>query len=230
MMNSIASSSRQVFRRTRIASRALSTATEQTSAAVAAPAAPSASPLPAAYRSQTTTPTAPSPSSPQTFLSPTSFSSARRGDNPYKLHVFATRNNTILTLTHTPGYSSPTSIADQSSSAPHHPVAWVSAGSAGYKGAARGTYDAAVEASLRMLKKIEELVDPPIGSGGQRRKVKSPPPTELEVVWKGFGQGRDAVFRSLMGGEGDKVRYLVSRVTDAVSFWLSCRAIPGSVR
>ncbi|KAL8292986.1 hypothetical protein RQP46_000680 [Phenoliferia psychrophenolica] len=227
VVNSIASSSRSLLRRTPLASRALSTAPEQTSSApTSAPAAASAaSILPAAFRSQTPNPpssTTPSSTTPTTRFSssastyvPTNFSSARREYNPYKLHVFSTRNNTILTLTHTPGFTSPTSIADQASSAPHNPVAWVSGGSAGYKGAARGTYDAAVEVSLRMIKKVEELVDPPIGSGGQKRKVKSPAPTELEVIWKGFGQGRDAVFRSLMGGEGEKIRHLVKRVTDA---------------
>jgi hypothetical protein len=68
-----------------------------------------------------------------------------------------------------------------------------------------------------MFKKITDLVDPPIGSGGQRKKVIWAAPTDLEVVWKGFGQGRDAVYRTLMGGEGDGVRQLVRRVTDAVS-------------
>jgi len=69
-----------------------------------------------------------------------------------------------------------------------------------------------------MFGKIKELVDgPEVLAGGVKRKSKGPKPTELEVVWKGFGQGRDAVFRSLMGAEGDEVRSLVRRVTDAVS-------------
>ncbi|KPV76009.1 uncharacterized protein RHOBADRAFT_6478, partial [Rhodotorula graminis WP1] len=120
------------------------------------------------------------------------------------LHVYSTRNNTILTLSTSPA-SAPSSSYSSSGSegaGPHHPIAWVSAGNAGYKGAARGTYDAAVEVALRMFRKIQDL-------------AAGPPPTELEVVWKGFGQGRDAVFRTLMGAEGDNVRGLVRRVTDA---------------
>lgn len=93
----------------------------------------------------------------------------------------------------------------------------MSSGSAGYKGASRGTFDAGVEVALRMFAKIEELVTPVVGAGGVRKKTIFPKPGEMEIVWKGFGQGRDAVFRTLMGGEGDKVRPLVSRVTDAVS-------------
>lgn len=71
-----------------------------------------------------------------------------------------------------------------------------------------------------MFAKISELVTPIVGAGGVRKKSEFPKPGEMEIVWKGFGQGRDAVFRTLMGGEGDKVRPLVSRVTDAVSLIL----------
>lgn len=141
-------------------------------------------------------------------------SSSYRG-HKYKLNVFTTRNNTILTLSTTP--SSPSS--DSSPQDPHVPVSWVSAGAAGYKGASRGTFDAGVECAIRMFAKIDEMVNPTMGTGGMmKKKSEWPRPTELEVVWKGFGQGRDAVFRTLMGGEGDKVRGLVTRVTDAVSF------------
>ncbi|KWU46539.1 translational machinery component, partial [Rhodotorula sp. JG-1b] len=129
---------------------------------------------------------------------------------PYKLHVYSTRNNTILTLS-----TSPSGAQQPAAGDPHVPVAWVSAGSAGYKGAARGTYDAAVEVSLKMFKKIQDLVEPPVLSGGKKLKAAGPPPTELEIVWKGFGQGRDAVFRTLMSADGDNVRHLVRRVTDA---------------
>ncbi|KAM0754044.1 translational machinery component [Meredithblackwellia eburnea MCA 4105] len=232
VFNSIASTSRALLRTTPRLSRALATSVEQSpspvapessdpeaSASTSATAAPEAttsssapsilSALPAAFRA----PSTPAPVRTSAPPPPSSFRQmGRRVQNPYKLHVYSTRNNTILTLTYTPGFKSDQELRP---SDPHHPVAWVSAGSAGYKGASRGTYDAAVEVSLRMFKKIEDLVDPPVGSGGQRKKVKSPPPTSLEVIWKGFGQGRDAVYRSLLGGEGDGVRPLVNRVTDA---------------
>lgn len=160
--------------------------------------------LPAAFRAPTTTPSSlPIPAS--NVVGP--FRNRIAQGHPYKLHVFSSRNNTILTLS--------TSTADPAEA--QRAVSWVSAGSAGYKGASRGTYDAAVEVALRMFKKIEEMVTPVVGSGGQRKKMGWAKPGELEVVWKGFGQGRDAVFRTLMGGEGDAVRPLVKTVTDAVS-------------
>lgn len=189
------------------------------------PASPSTSALPGAVLPEAYHAPAPAAeSTPSTSQLPTRFSAprrtpgtgfgSRRQSNFYKLRVFASRNNTILTLTTTPGATS----SEHSPEDPHHAVAWVSGGSAGYKGASRGTYDAAVEISLRMFKKIADLVNPPVGTGGQRKKVVWAAPTDLEIVWKGFGQGRDAVYRTLMGGEGDEVRPLVRRVTDAVRF------------
>ncbi|GAA5835488.1 hypothetical protein JCM9279_004556 [Rhodotorula babjevae] len=220
--------------------RPFATATTTTTTVDQSSPAPSPSPaplpgsavLPEAFRAQQAPPaTAPTAAAPATRSSRTpapfqageflqqSNSRARthRLTQPYKLHVYSTRNNTILTLSTSPAASPSSSYSSGSSegAGPHHPIAWVSAGNAGYKGAARGTYDAAVEVTLRMFRKIQDLVEPPVLAGGQRVKAAGPPPTELEVVWKGFGQGRDAVFRTLMGAEGDNVRGLVRRVTDA---------------
>lgn len=227
--------SRQWVKTYATASTSTSTVTEPPSSSL-----PGASPLPAAYRAPATSESSPSSSSSSSAPSTSfraqprvysGFGVGRRPVHFYKLHVFATRNNTILTLTTTPGsnsnsnstrYDSSSSSSSSTSSSssvhdPHHAVAWVSAGSAGYKGASRGTYDAAVEVSLQMFRKIKELVEPTIGAGGQRKKLTWAPPTDLEIVWKGFGQGRDAVFRTLMSGEGDGIRGLVKQVTDAVS-------------
>ncbi|KAM0792465.1 hypothetical protein ACM66B_005140 [Microbotryomycetes sp. NB124-2] len=168
----------------------------------------SSSPVPAAFRAPAAS-TSTSKAFP-TFSGESNWTRLRR-KSFYKLHVYSTRNNTILTLTHTPGAES----FDHNPTDPHHVVAWVSGGSAGFKGASRATYDAAVEASIRMFRKIQNLVNPPVGPGGQRQKVVWSPPTDLEIVWKGFGQGRDAVYRTLMGGQGEAVQRLVTRVTDA---------------
>jgi len=190
-----------------------------------APSAPASAPSPAAPATRSSR--SPAPFQAGEFLQQSnSRARTHRLTQPYKLHVYSTRNNTILTLSTSPASSSSSAYSSSSpegAAGPHHPIAWVSAGNAGYKGAARGTYDAAVEVTLRMFRKIQDLVEPPVLAGGQRVKAAGPPPTELEVVWKGFGQGRDAVFRTLMGAEGDNVRGLVRRVTDAVR-----RSLPGS--
>ncbi|GAA5833330.1 hypothetical protein JCM11251_005206 [Rhodosporidiobolus azoricus] len=240
-MASLASSSRTLFRSasqwartptrtlaTQAAPATTTTPLESSSSSASQPQTPRAAQqvplpgsavLPEAFRAPSASASAPSPSSslPATpglrSSSPSSAYSPRyptRLTQPYKLNVYSTRNNTILTLSTSPSGAETPQAGD-----PHHPIAWVSAGSAGYKGAARGTYDAAVEVSLKMFTKVKNLIDPPVLSGGQRVKAAGPPPTSLEVVFKGFGKGRDAVFRTLMTAEGDVVRGLVTRVTDA---------------
>ncbi|GAA6059423.1 hypothetical protein JCM10212_003655 [Sporobolomyces blumeae] len=172
---------------------------------------PGSAVLPEAFRAAqqpSSTPSLRTSSAPSPY-SPVGGRRGPRLSQPYKLHVYSTRNNTILTLSTSPAG------ADAGPQDPHVPIAWVTAGSAGYKGAARGTYDAAVEVTLKMFQKVKDLIEPPVLAGGQKKKAAGPAPTELEVVWKGFGQGRDAVFRTLMGAEGDEIRSLVKRVTDA---------------
>jgi small subunit ribosomal protein S11 len=206
----IASTSRLLIRHnpcTRAIVRSISTASPATTIPQNDNSNLPTSPLPAAYQR---TDTSPAPTPREEFsLAPRRNSYGLKNEHAYRLHVFASRNNTILTLTTTP---------TAATTDPFHPVAWVSAGLAGYKGAARGTYDAGVEVSLKMFQKIADLVNPPILSGGQKVKVTNPRPTHVEIVWKGFGQGRDAVLRTLLSGDGDSVRGLISKVTDAVRF------------
>lgn len=209
MSSQIASTSRTIIQASR-RSAAVARRNIATSPVLGAEPSSTSSSLPAAYQRADAVPAStPSNTKPSLAQRTTSFGGIGAVSHPYRLNVFSTRNNTILTLTTTP-----TASANEL----YHPVAWVSAGSAGYKGAARGTYDAAVEVSLRMFKKLADLVNPPILAGGQRLKVTTPRPTEVEIVWKGFGQGRDAVLRTLLSGEGDAIRGLVQRVTDAVSY------------
>lgn len=225
MQSLLASTSKRVItslRSTRLFATQTSTTTPPQTE-TASPSSPSESPitplpgssvLPAAFQAPSSPITRDSLSFSQSQSprkSTSSSSSSPLRSQPYKLSVYSTRNNTILTLSTSP--LGPSSTPQD----PHVPIAWVSAGSAGYKGASRGTYDAAVEVSLKMFGKIKDLIEPPVLQGGVKQKSKGPKPTELELVWKGFGQGRDAVFRTLMGAEGDNVRSLVRRVTDAVS-------------
>lgn len=137
----------------------------------------------------------------------------------YELHVRTTRNNTILTLCTNLGVHSPSAAnvtrksggADEDLEAQvplFQPVAWVSAGSAGFKGANRSTYDAGVQCALLMLRRLTSIN----ASNGQDRRLKLPkggiPPAvgQLDVFFSGFGQGREAVFRTIMSGEGDDIR------------------------
>ena len=75
----------------------------------------------------------------------------------------------------------------------------VSAGNVGFRKAHRGTYDAAYQLAAHVFKAIED---------------KLIRPRSVEVVLRGFGQGREAVIKSLLGQEGRTLRTVVKRVTD----------------
>ncbi|PKI84681.1 hypothetical protein MVES_001318 [Malassezia vespertilionis] len=104
---------------------------------------------------------------------------------PHRLHVQATRNNTMVTFTMPTG----------------EPLANASGGTVGFKKAGRSGYEAGYRAALRIFEKI--------GANQTRWRVNS-----IEVLWNGFGQGREAVFRAMMASEGEKVRGLVKVMTD----------------
>jgi ribosomal protein S11 len=102
------------------------------------------------------------------------------GQPPNQLHINASPNNTILTLTRPNGA----------------PLVTTSGGSAGFKKAARSGYEAAHQAALQLLDKMN---------------AKNLQVTNLHIVLKGFGPGRDAAFKALVGG----AQWNVKRITDA---------------
>jgi small subunit ribosomal protein S11 len=102
----------------------------------------------------------------------------------YRLHVHSTRNNTITTFTYPNGGT----------------IAWFSGGSCGFKKGNRASYEAGYQCAVRIFKRIEE----------EANVV----PMEVELFFKGFGQGRDALHRALLTTEGQAVRPLVVTITD----------------
>jgi len=104
----------------------------------------------------------------------------------YFFHVYSTKHNTHITLT-TPD---------------RNPKISVSAGNLGFRKANRGTYDAAYQLASYVLGRIQEE--------GLLNQI-----TEMEVVLRGFGIGREAVTKAILGTEGRMVRNKVVRVTDA---------------
>lgn len=104
---------------------------------------------------------------------------------PHRLFINASRNNTILTLTSPSG----------------DPLASASGGSVGFKKSARSGYEAGYRAAFAMFGKINEFKD--------AWRIQ-----HLEVLWNGFGQGREAVFRAMLAGEGQGTKNLISKMTD----------------
>lgn len=102
------------------------------------------------------------------------------GQTPHQLHIHASPNNTIITLTRPNGA----------------PLVTTSGGSAGFKKAARSGYEAAHQAALQLLEKMNA------------KNLQVP---NVHIVLKGFGPGRDAAFKALVSGN----TWNVKRITDA---------------
>lgn len=130
-------------------------------------------------------------------------------DLPHKLHVYATKHNTHITLvqparpaSQTPSSSHSTSTSSVIQNKSIDVLLSLSAGNIGFRKAGRGSYDAAYQLGSFVLKQIQErgmLV------GGAK----------LQVVLRGFGAGREAVTKCLLGAEGSRVRGRIVSVLDS---------------
>lgn len=104
----------------------------------------------------------------------------------YRLHCHSTRNNTIVTLTKPDGNT----------------IAWASGGSCGFKKSNRSGY----EAGYHCAKTIFDAI--------RREQSEKKVDMQLELFFKGFGEGREAMKTAFLGAEGSEIRGLVTRVTD----------------
>lgn len=105
---------------------------------------------------------------------------------PHHLHVFTHKHNTILTLTRPNG----------------NPILSLSCGNLGFRKAQRGGYDPAYQLTAHVFGQMQER--------GLLPSIK-----RLEIIFRGFHQGREAFTKVLLGNEGRNVRPLVSGVSDA---------------
>lgn len=78
----------------------------------------------------------------------------------------------------------------------------LSSGNIGFRKAGRGSYDAAYQLTAFTLKTMKER--------GMLRDIK-----KLEIVMRGFGAGREAVTKAILGAEGRNIRDKISAVLDA---------------
>ena len=118
---------------------------------------------------------------------------------PHRLHVYATKHNTHLTLT-APGAKKQDLDANDPLAAfaptePYKVLMSLSAGNIGFRKAGRGSYDAAYQLAAFVLKQIQER--------GLMREIN-----KLNVVLRGFGAGREAVSKVILGAEGRMIRGL----------------------
>ncbi|MCJ1372141.1 hypothetical protein MMC20_003363 [Loxospora ochrophaea] len=105
---------------------------------------------------------------------------------PHHMHVYATKHNTHITLTR-PN---------------RNPIFSLSAGNLGFKKAARGTYDAGYQLGAYVMGRIQQQ--------GLLTEIQ-----KMELILRGFGPGRDAVTKVVLGSEGRNIRDSIVKVTDA---------------
>lgn len=103
----------------------------------------------------------------------------------FQLYVKASSNNTIIT------FSTPNGRV----------LSVISAGMCGFKKVQRSTYEAGYRCAIRVFEKIANVAKDNINM-------------TLHVNFKGFGQGREAVYRALTTSEGDAIRDLVKCLSD----------------
>jgi small subunit ribosomal protein S11 len=108
----------------------------------------------------------------------------------HHLHVYSTKHNTHITLTN------PKKDA----------LVSLSTGNLGIRKAQRGTYDAAYQLASYCMKHIPVKLQ----DKGWLKDFK-----KVELILRGFGPGREAVTKVILGSEGREIRSKIVRVTDA---------------
>jgi len=109
-------------------------------------------------------------------------------DTRYHLHIYSHKHNTHITFT------KPNRDA----------IISLSCGNIGFKGAGRSSYDAAYQLAAYVIARIQDL-----GHIPQIEKHK------LELIYRGFGQGREAVTKAILGTEGAKIRSHIVQLSDS---------------
>lgn len=122
---------------------------------------------------------------------------------PYHLNVYAHKHNIHITFTEPS----------------RDPIISFSAGSIGLRKAQRSSFDAAYQLSTYTMRKMAEKQWRVGGKGmtGNKMMTLNEPEVRergIEVVMRGFGPGREAFQKALLGSEGKIIKPLVKKVTD----------------
>ena len=124
----------------------------------------------------------------------------------YTLFAYCSDNNTILTFVDAQFKC----ITDGR----------VSSGMLGFKNAGRSGFEAGYQCAVKMIRRIEAEAmkkQIPLYYGGKTQLLaeeRMQPGLDIEIVFTGLGQGREALTQAVMSPEGNQVRGLVARLTD----------------
>ena len=105
---------------------------------------------------------------------------------PFHFHIYSHKHNTHITCT----------------KPSREPIISMSCGTIGFRKSRRGTFDSAYSLTKYVLERL-------IHAGWPMKMAR------LEVVLRGFGQGRDAALKVLMSPEGKVLRDKIVRVADS---------------
>lgn len=105
---------------------------------------------------------------------------------PYHFHIYSHKHNTHVTVT----------------KPNRDPIVSMSCGNLGFRKSNRKQYDAAYQLGAYVIDKLQQQ--------GWHNKIDS-----MEVSLRGFGPGREAVTKVLMGTEGRLLRDKVTKVSDS---------------
>ena len=105
---------------------------------------------------------------------------------PFHFHIYSHKHNTHVTVT------KPNRGA----------ILSMSTGNIGFRKSKRGSYDAAYQLTAYVMDKLNQ--------GGWHKIIR-----RMEVVLRGFGSGREAATKVLLGAEGKMIRHTIVKVSDA---------------
>ncbi|KAG4417377.1 hypothetical protein IFR04_009518 [Cadophora malorum] len=131
---------------------------------------------------------------------------AREGEHvetAWQLHIYATRHNVHITVVRPPNWYHPQTGKRYPEKGDNRTVALsLAAGNLGFRKSGRKHYDSAFQLASYVMGRMQE--------SGMNAWIR-----ELEVFLRGFGAGREAVTKALLGTEGRYLRGKVVKVSDA---------------
>lgn len=105
---------------------------------------------------------------------------------PYHFHVYSHKHNTHVTVT----------------KPNRDPIVSLSCGNLGFRNSHRKSYDAAYQLGAYVIDRLQQQ--------GLHNQIEA-----MEVSLRGYGAGREAVTKVLMGTEGSLLRAKITRVSDS---------------
>ncbi|POS85276.1 hypothetical protein EPUL_003030 [Erysiphe pulchra] len=124
-------------------------------------------------------------------------------DVTWQMHIYAHRHNVHITIARPPAWRHPVTGKVYGENPPSRSVALsLCAGRLGFKHSGRKHYDSAFQLGTYVMARMQE--------SGMNSYIE-----RLEVYLRGFGAGREAVTRVLLGVEGKYLRGKIIKVADS---------------